>query len=205
MVIPQQKWSFSVIFIYNLFVFIPETSNSMTLCEYYSNLGIYKPECHPLYLSHNSIDEEVENEEDESQSQYPQQQQSSMSQYNYNFQQQQQQGAQSSSPFQFSFRHLPSIQFDKSRYRPSSENRYKSAVVRYKSAENEVENILPDYEEYGLCTGFFHMCYESDKCESGTICSQLRTTKQCCTAPGSQCPSPTELGFNCRKINPTSW
>uniref|UniRef100_A0AC35EWE1 WAP domain-containing protein n=1 Tax=Panagrolaimus sp. PS1159 TaxID=55785 RepID=A0AC35EWE1_9BILA len=176
----------------------------MTLCEYYSNIGIYKPECHPLYLNTNNIYDEQG--EDES-LQYPQQQQQSF-QYNFN---EPERSAEQSSPFQFSFHHLPSIQFDNNRYKSaensyykSTESRYTSAENRYKSSENAI-TILPDYEEYSLCKGFYHMCYESDKCESGTICSQLRTTKQCCTAPGNQCPSPTELGFNCRKINPTSW
>ena len=167
MATPQQKWSYYyLIFIYNLIVFIPKLSDSMTLCEYYSNLGIYKPECFPMSLTNNNIEEEVEDETPH----YPQPQQSTV--------------------FQFSFHRLPSI------YTESEQ---------YKSSENEVQAVFPEYEEFGLCRGFFHSCYESDKCESGTICSQMQTTKQCCTDPGHGCPSPTELGFNCKKINPTSW
>lgn len=220
MVIPQQKWSFSVILVYNLFAFIPEITDSMTLCEYYSNLGIYKPECHPVYLTHNNVEEDEES--------YPQyQQQTSFdSPFQFNSHEQQQ-----LSPFHFSFHRTPSHHFGENQHQfalnqyksaenrhnsgedkyrssesqyKSSENQYKASEHRYKSAENEVE-VLPEYEEYGLCTRFFHMCYDSDKCESGTICSQLSTTKQCCTDPRSTCPTPTELGFNCRKINPTSW
>uniref|UniRef100_A0A914D3U9 WAP domain-containing protein n=1 Tax=Acrobeloides nanus TaxID=290746 RepID=A0A914D3U9_9BILA len=61
------------------------------------------------------------------------------------------------------------------------------------------------YPEYPLCQGMYHSCMAADSCESGTICTLSMTNKPCCTAPGSRCPSVTELGFRCSKAIPTNW
>ncbi|KAE9550810.1 hypothetical protein FO519_005982 [Halicephalobus sp. NKZ332] len=138
MAIPRRRSCFLLFF----FHFILE-SESMTMCEYYDALGVYKPECHTQDLGETETFEHNNQVEDHFEAENP---------------------YQIHNPF-----------------------------------------VIPKFPEHHLCTGFFHGCFDSSECESGTMCSQTFSSKTCCTAPNSQCPNPSELGFNCRKHNPTNW
>uniref|UniRef100_A0A7E4VMB5 WAP domain-containing protein n=1 Tax=Panagrellus redivivus TaxID=6233 RepID=A0A7E4VMB5_PANRE len=178
---------------------LPIAATRLSLCEYYNALGIYKPECAPVPTVAPTFDEDSEETASNLVFERPNPNLgrifsisnsliSKLSLLN-SFELTE---ATTTNPLLFS------MEVDD----PILSTPPPRSIETFNGNMNSDSREFPDI---GLCQGYFQGCFPDRDCESGIACAQMRTNRKCCTAPDTRCPTPTELGYTCRKFNPTNW